>query len=143
MTARQITISRLSRTAAPWLFRLIMALLWPLRWLGIFGTRRRPRRFDAGTPIPFWLELYTWPRHARLDFLLSVAVWFDMRSGEMVVQAAEPGQPIALFQPRPENATIRHARIVGAPTRWYYFDGKTFDEAARDIAPREEALAHI
>lgn len=131
---RHIKTSLAERAMARLLFPFIMGLLWPLRLLGFFGTKSKPIYFDAGAPIPFWLELYAPRRHCHFDFVPQSKVWFDYRTGYMVVQALEPATTNALFGPRDDGVTIKSARIWGAPTEWRRFDGERAPEPKSELA---------
>lgn len=110
-------IAEAKRAIATVAIKVAMALLWPVRLTGIFGTASHPIYRKRGEPVPFHL-LGKYPLDLKIMFVGEATSWFEYSSGLMILQLLEPGTVIIVH-----NAGIPCSMQCGAPTEIRDFDG--------------------
>ncbi len=95
-------------------FKSAMVLLWPLRLLGLMGTKGHPVQFEQGDKVPFWLFLL-YPFSARATFQCPAECYYDYRTTEMVVTTKSYPDPMIYID--------RSVVCVGARTHLRHLGG--------------------
>lgn len=109
----------------------VMFAVWPLRFLGIFGTKSFPIKLAKGCDLPWWVAIVmAWTKRPKTTTGVDCLTWFDWMDDR---QHLAPE-----FEMRPTEFLVEMSNgcdvlFNGAPTVFHQSPPK-FPEALRELA---------